>query len=70
MTSESDLFEPPMLYDFQDFGRVLATLSKLSRSARVREASGLGGFPPQALDSRQMHDYYNMELFRDLEDSV
>lgn len=32
---ESDLFEPSMLFDYTDFGRVIATLSKLSKCPKV-----------------------------------
>ena len=32
---DSDLFEPSMLFDYTDFGRVLQTLSKLSKSPKV-----------------------------------
>lgn len=33
---ESDLFEPPMLYDLSNFHRVLLTLSKLSQCRKVQ----------------------------------
>ena len=42
---DSDLFEPSMLYDYTDFGKVILTLSKFSRSTKVRNLSNLGGFP-------------------------
>lgn len=32
---ESDLFEPAMLFDYTDFGKVLRTLSKLSKCPKV-----------------------------------
>lgn len=36
MIRESDLFEPPMLYDLSNFHRVLLTLSKLSQCRKVQ----------------------------------
>jgi guanine nucleotide exchange factor VAV len=32
---EADLFDPAMLYDYSDFGKVLRTLSKLSKCPKV-----------------------------------
>ena len=46
LSKDCDLFEPSMLYDYTDFGRVVQTLSKLSRSSKVRKLSKVGGFPP------------------------
>lgn len=34
---ESDLFEPAMLFDYTDFGKVLKTLSKLSKCPKVAQ---------------------------------
>lgn len=36
--SDSDLFEPAMLFDYTDFGRVLRTLSKLSKSQKAMQS--------------------------------
>ena len=45
---ESELFEATMLYDYTDFGRVVQTLSRLSRNTKVRKLSTLPGFPPSS----------------------
>ncbi|XP_037081776.1 protein vav-like isoform X2 [Pollicipes pollicipes] len=44
---EADLFDPSMLFDYTDFGRVLRTLSVLSRSPKAL-ARGIPGFPADA----------------------
>ena len=49
MITETDLFQPKMLYDYTDFVRVLHTLSKLSHCQVVRDRRpDLTGFPPRA----------------------
>ncbi|XP_055933228.1 protein vav-like isoform X2 [Argiope bruennichi] len=61
--SPSDLFEPSMLFDCTDFGKVLHTLSVLSKSEKA-QASGIKGFPSLA----KHHDYYNDDIYRNLEE--
>ncbi|GFR22757.1 guanine nucleotide exchange factor VAV3 [Trichonephila clavata] len=61
--SPSDLFEPSMLFDCTDFGKVLHTLSVLSKSEKA-QASGIKGFPSFAKN----HDYYNDDIYRNLEE--
>ncbi|XP_054717331.1 protein vav-like [Uloborus diversus] len=61
--SASDLFEPSMLFDCSDFGKVLHTLSVLSKTGKA-ETSGIKGFPSFSKN----HDYYNDEIYRNLED--
>ena len=34
---DSELFEPAMLFDYTDFGKVLRTLSKLSKCPKVAQ---------------------------------
>ncbi|XP_065564856.1 protein vav-like isoform X3 [Artemia franciscana] len=60
---EADLFEPLMLYDYTDFGKVLQTLSKLSHSARFTKKQ-IRGFP-----ANQNHSNVEEEsIYRHLED--
>ncbi|XP_046448804.1 protein vav-like isoform X2 [Daphnia pulex] len=61
--ADSDLFEPAMLFDYTDFGKVLRTLSKLSKCSKVAQ-KGIEGFP--AVDSRQYVE--DDEIYRRLED--
>ncbi|KAL3242747.1 hypothetical protein MRX96_002513 [Rhipicephalus microplus] len=63
--SNSDLFEPNMLFEYGDFRKVLHTLAVLSRSPKAEE-SGVRGFSDKSSTS---HDYYNDEVFN-LEDAV
>ncbi|XP_049272801.1 protein vav isoform X2 [Rhipicephalus sanguineus] len=63
--SNSDLFEPNMLFEYGDFRKVLHTLAVLSRSPKAEE-SGVRGFSDKSSTS---HDYYNDEAFN-LEDAV
>ncbi len=51
---ETDLFDPQMLYDYSDFGRVLHTLSKLSKC-------------PKAVASGRECVFKNKLLFCDLQ---
>ncbi|XP_057377423.1 protein vav-like isoform X1 [Daphnia carinata] len=60
---ESDLFEPAMLFDYTDFGKVLKTLSKLSKCPKVAQ-KGIEGFP--SVESR--HQVEDEEIYRRLED--
>ncbi|GAB6033077.1 hypothetical protein CHUAL_012691 [Chamberlinius hualienensis] len=60
-----DLFDPHMLFDFTDFGRVLRTLSKLSNSSKAL-SSGTRGFPSYGRTPE--HDYYNDDIYRNMED--
>ncbi|KAG8191668.1 hypothetical protein JTE90_016456 [Oedothorax gibbosus] len=59
----SDLFEPSMLFDCTDFGKVLHTLSILSKSEKAQKP-GIIGFPSFIKN----HDYYNDEIYRNLEE--
>lgn len=61
--SPVDLFEPSMLFDYTDFGKVLNTLSMLSKTEKA-QASGIRGFP----SFTKTHDYYNDEIYRNLEE--
>ncbi|RWS13194.1 protein vav-like protein [Dinothrombium tinctorium] len=62
--SRSDLFEPYMLFDYTDFGRVLHTLSVLSHSPKA-QATGVKGFPPEL---SRCADYYNDDVYKNLEE--
>ncbi|XP_076353877.1 protein vav-like isoform X4 [Tachypleus tridentatus] len=59
----TDLFEPYMLFDYTDFGRVLHTLSFLSKSSKAQN-TGIRGFPSY----NKAHEYYNDDIYRNLED--
>ncbi|XP_035216160.1 protein vav-like isoform X3 [Stegodyphus dumicola] len=59
----ADLFEPGMLFDCTDFGKVLHTLSVLSKTDKA-QAAGIKGFPSVIKN----HDYYNDEIYRNLEE--
>ncbi|XP_022235087.1 guanine nucleotide exchange factor VAV2-like [Limulus polyphemus] len=59
----ADLFEPYMLFDYTDFGRVLHTLSLLSKSVKA-QSTGIRGFPSY----NKAHEYYNDDIYRNLED--
>nr|XP_042895082.1 protein vav [Parasteatoda tepidariorum] len=61
--SPNDLFEPAMLFDCTDFGKVLHTLSVLSKTDKA-QSKGIKGFPSFAKN----HDYYNDEIYRNLEE--
>lgn len=61
--SPSDLFEPLMLFDYADFGKVLHTLSLLSKTSKA-ESAGVRGFP----SCTKPHDYYNDDIYRNLEE--
>ena len=65
---DSELFEPSMLYDFTDFGRVVHSLSKLSKSQRVRLLSKLNGFPPTNAATRARPE--EEQIYQRLEDLV
>ncbi|XP_045593761.1 protein vav isoform X2 [Procambarus clarkii] len=43
---KDDLFEPQMLFEFSDFGKVLATLSKLSKTSKAQHLQ-VEGFPQE-----------------------
>lgn len=62
---ETDLFEPQMLYDYSDFGRVLHTLSKLSNCPKAK-ALGIPGFPQQYKEPSKDEE----QIYRTLEDMV
>ncbi|XP_017880659.1 protein vav isoform X2 [Ceratina calcarata] len=56
---DSDLFEPSMLFDLSDFGRVLCTLSVLSTCPRLRR-KGIPGFSVG-------HGRSQEDIYKDLE---
>nr|CAG4649071.1 EOG090X00I4 [Scapholeberis mucronata] len=60
---ESDLFEPSMLFDYTDFGKVLKTLSKLSKCPKVARL-GVEGFPASDGHNSIEED----EIYKKLED--
>ncbi|RWS24881.1 protein vav-like protein [Leptotrombidium deliense] len=62
--AESDLFEPYMLFDYTDFGRVLHTLSVLSHSPKA-QITGVKGFP---IEFSRCADYYNDDVYKNLEE--
>ncbi|XP_021950474.1 protein vav isoform X2 [Folsomia candida] len=62
---DTDLFQPSMLFDLSDFGKVLFTLSKLSNSPKVLQA-GFAGF--SALPDRA--PILDEEMCQNLEDLV
>ncbi|XP_068239225.1 protein vav isoform X2 [Palaemon carinicauda] len=61
--NKEDLFEPPMLFELSDIGRVLNTLSKLSKSQKAQRLQ-VEGFPAEQ-DGRDDEDIYS-ELPRDI----
>ena len=63
--SETDLFQPSMLYDYSDFAQVLHTLSKLSQAPR---STGMGhhGFP----DNKNSPSQDEEQIYKTLEDLV
>ena len=64
---EADLFEPPMLYEYSDYERVLLTLSKLSKCSKVRQLTKTNGFP---LKSAIRKDPSEEQIYQKLEDLV
>ena len=63
--SETDLFQPSMLYDYSDFAQVLHTLSKLSWTARAGLKCPVG-FP----GTRNRPSQDEEQIYRALEDLV
>jgi len=63
--SETDLFQPSMLYDYSDFAQVLHTLSKLSWTPRATAKCAVG-FP----GSRGRPSQDEEQIYRALEDLV
>lgn len=63
--SETDLFQPSMLYDYSDFAQVLHTLSKLSWTTRAAVKCAVG-FP----GSRGRPSQDEEQIYRALEDLV
>ena len=63
--SETDLFQPSMLYDYSDFAQVLHTLSRLSQTPRAT-AQGQHGFPTNKNSPSQDEE----QIYRALEDLV
>ena len=63
--SETDLFQPSMLYDYSDFAQVLHTLSKLSWTARASVKCPVG-FP----GTRNRPSQDEEQIYRALEDLV
>ena len=63
--SETDLFQPSMLYDYSDFAQVLHTLSKLSWTPRATVKCPVG-FP----GSRNRPSQDEEQIYRALEDLV
>jgi len=63
--SETDLFQPSMLYDYSDFAQVLHTLSRLSHTQRAT-AKGQHGFPTSKNSPSQDEE----QIYRALEDLV
>ncbi|XP_066961659.1 protein vav-like isoform X3 [Macrobrachium rosenbergii] len=61
--NKEDLFEPPMLFELSDIGKVLHTLSRLSKSAKAQRLE-VEGFPAEQ-DGRDDDDIYS-ELPRDI----
>jgi len=63
--SETDLFQPSMLYDYSDFAQVLHTLSKLSWTPRATAKCSVG-FPGNKNGPSQDEE----QIYRALEDLV
>ncbi|XP_074653804.1 guanine nucleotide exchange factor VAV3-like isoform X2 [Tubulanus polymorphus] len=55
---ESDLFDSYDLFDMRNFGKVISTLSKLSKTPQAQAAVG-SGFPPRNESVDIEHEYYN-----------
>ncbi|CAH8487151.1 unnamed protein product [Schistosoma rodhaini] len=52
------LFQPGDIYHAKNFGKAIATLSKLSYSRRA-QLTGIPGFPPENSKLQSTHEYYN-----------
>lgn len=52
------LFQPSDIYHAKNFGKAIATLSKLSYSRRA-QLTGIPGFPPENSKLQSTHEYYN-----------
>ncbi|XP_071521753.1 protein vav isoform X2 [Panulirus ornatus] len=57
---KDDLFEPQMLFEFSDFGKVLGTLSKLSKTPKA-QLLGVEGFPQE-----RGHEKYDNAIYETL----
>ena len=64
---DSELFEESMLYDYTDFEKVLTTLSRLSKCAKVRQLTNKHGFPARNTIHKEPSEE---QIYQKLEDLV